>query len=263
VTTPDKVPLIYGTIYGDRLICGPTSVSNGKLSITEPIPVSTIDALKTREKRGKVIVADIESLNGNRFVPGFADRCRISGNDIWLIETVHTVDDVFDAFIGNADKMIVPFHTMKSEKAFAEILNISEDCIPLITCRDGKTMSRRTPEIIGAVRNLTDIGYRSIMVADTDGNVPDGIWDILNNGICEITAYSPLRRSDAVTNADRVALDLFPFTSTSYLQGRSQNPLPSMQPDPRSYHRSWRSPVPPPIPSLRCWTSISSRTLHF
>ncbi|MCQ2070592.1 MAG: hypothetical protein MJZ68_05645 [archaeon] len=197
----ETIPLIYGTVENNRLYAGNMSRIDGYLRLGETVPVSRIPDLRTREDRGIVIVVDTFSMNSGRFNPPFIERCKVSGNDVWLMETVYDGDDVLDAFLGNAEGLIIPYDTVRDWAVFKEALDLSDSCIPYVRCT-GSLARGKDP--VSLLERFDDMGFTRVMVEDTDGSVTDTLWTEMSLAVEDLVVYSPSRPVEART----VAVDL-------------------------------------------------------
>lgn len=201
------VPLIYSIIEERRLLAGRPTLGPDRITLSENVPAVGLDALKSGKERGKVLVADIESLNRRSFNPSFIEYCKTPGNDLWVIESLNRAEDVFDAFLGNADKVVFPCADVYHESEFDRILEISDNCIPLLINGDRR---RRLADIEREVYRFSSKGFANIMVADIDGSITDDTWDSLLDLCGGLISYSPSRQIGAGTRI--LAEDVFPIT---------------------------------------------------
>lgn len=200
------LPLLYGTIVADGISTGSATYDGKRLMIDDPVPVSSVDSLKPRKSRGTVILADAESLSSGRFAPRFVERCRIPGNDVWLIESIYDESDILDAFLPGLAKLVIPVHTVVDDSVLKTAVEISDDCIPLIVCEGGRALGRER-DIIARVKKLCSTGFGTVMIADIDGSMKKDVWHIISD-CCRTIPYCPC--SEYPGTEDR-AVDLFPF----------------------------------------------------
>lgn len=185
----DSIPLAYCELVGGRLFAGPASFDGARFSLGDTAPLDGVGCLRTRG-RGTVAVTDVQSLNAGEFNPRFVERCRIPGNDVWLIETVRYPTDILDAFLGNLSKLLIPYHTA-SPQVFRDAIELSDDCIPLVQCWEGRPYAAGENDLLRIVRALADLGYGKVAVSDPDGGVPAGVWNDLADGPAEVVPHSP------------------------------------------------------------------------
>ncbi len=201
------IPLIYSIIKERKLLTGKPTLSSGKLSISDNVPAIGLDALKSKKERGKVFVVDIESLNQKTFNPSFMEYCKTPGNELWVIESLNRADDVFDAFLGNADKIVFPYDDLRNESELDKILDISDNCIPLLFVGDPR---RNQPDIKQKITEFTSKGFVNIMVADLDGSISDETWESLLDLCGGLISYSPCRQIGEMARI--LAEDVFQLT---------------------------------------------------
>ena len=202
------IPLIYSVIEERKLYAGKPTLCSGKITVTDLVPAVGLDALKSKKERGKVFVADVESLNRRTFNPSFMEYCKTPGNELWVIESLNRSDDVFDAFLGNADKVVFPCGDVRSSSEFEKILEISDNCIPLLMTGDAR---RKSADLEKEVSDLSSKGFVNIMVADLDGSVTDEKWDTLMDICGGLISYSSRRQ--ICENARLLAEDVFPLNA--------------------------------------------------
>lgn len=182
------IPLIYTTIDETRLMAGTPLYTDGKIEVEDNVPAVGLDRLKSRKERGKVIAVDVESLNGRKFNTTFIECCKTPGNDLWIVESIYKGDDVYDAFLGNADRIIFPYADLRDPTAIDEILDLSDSCIPLLVTGDS---GRWTKDLGNTVDRLYSKGFTNVMVADMDGSVSDDMWEDLIELCPGLVTYSP------------------------------------------------------------------------
>ena len=202
------IPLIYSVIEERKLYAGKPTLCSGKITVADLVPAVGLDALKSKKERGKVFVADVESLNRRTFNPSFMEYCKTPGNELWVIESLNRSDDVFDAFLGNADKVVFPCGDVRSSSEFEKILEISDNCIPLLMTGDTR---RKSADLEKEVSDLSSKGFVNIMVANLDGSVTDEKWDTLMDICGGLISYSP--RGQICENARLLAEDVFPLNA--------------------------------------------------
>lgn len=200
------LPLLYGTIGANGIGTGSAAYDGKTFVIEDPVSVSSVDSLKPRKSRGVVILADAESLSSGRFVPRFVERCKIPGNDVWLIESIYDESDILDAFLPGLAKLVIPVHTVKDDSVLKTAVEISGDCVPLVICEGGRAIGREY-DIIARIKKLCSTGFGTVMVADMDGSMKKDVWHIISD-CCKIIPYCPC--SEYPETEDR-AVDLFPF----------------------------------------------------
>lgn len=201
------IPILYSVVEERRLLAGKPTLSSDGISLSDIVPAAGLNALKSGKERGKVIVADIVSLNSKRFNPSFMEYCKTPGNDLWIIESLNHSDDVFDAFLGNANKIIFPCKNVRSDSEFDKIIEISDNCIPLLMTSD---KIHGMSDIEKDLRFLSSKGFTNIMVADYNNSISETGWKSYHDLCDGLISYSPRHRLDTCTGI--LAEDVFPVT---------------------------------------------------
>ena len=199
------IPIIYSKIQNLKLHAGAPIIDTRGISLNETVAAVTLERLKSKTERGKVLVADTEGLNRKRFNPSFIEYCKTPGNELWLIEPIYDEEDVFDAFLGAADHLVFPYAFIKNDSVLPGIIDISDRCVPLLACRKGMAQGKDLSRLIDS---LTETGFHNIMVVDMDGSISDDMWSDLSDICGGIIAYSPVRPID--NGAGIVVEDVFP-----------------------------------------------------
>lgn len=231
-----EIKALYSRMEKDRLCAGGVTFNGKEFELGETVPVSSVGGIKTRTERGQVLVIDVDSINDRRFNPGLVSGCRVSGNDVWLVESISFSSDILDAFLGDLCKLVMPIGSISSRAVLEDAVGLSDDCVPFIECVKGRSLGN-AERIEDLAVSLSGMGFRQIMVADLDGGVPDRVWEALENVRAETIAYRPCSSSpDGIE-------DVFPYR----LSMRSATPKPYFR---AILRHSSRSPVSvPPISS--------------
>ncbi len=184
------IPLLYAVSEDRKVLVGPASFDNGRFSVKDAVRINTVSRLKTGAERGKVLVVDTVGMNAGKFNAPFIEYCKVPGNDLWLVEPVYDDADVLDAFIGYADKIVFPYGCIRDDSVLKDILDISDNCIPLLAVRGGRCGGEDPARIVDS---LVPEGFHNIMVADLDGSISDDVWDLLQDICGGLISYSPRR----------------------------------------------------------------------
>lgn len=159
------------------------------MAVSDPVSLKSIDAIKPRQRRGTVVLADAGSISSRRFDPTFVELCKVPGNDVWLIEFIETADDILDAFLPGLAKLVIPVSGIRGRGVLEEALSLSDQCVPLVSVRNGRAdWGRGGP--LEAVKDLADTGYGKIMVWDIGGELPPGFWESASRD-ASIISYVP------------------------------------------------------------------------
>ena len=129
------------------------------------------------EERGTVLIMDVKGLQRRNLNDVLLKRLRIRGMNSWFMTNIESVDDVFDAFNTDAEAVLVPTHTVRSEDEFEDILSVSDSAIPVVLVR------KRTAVFIGenieylkAIRKVFSIGFTTVAVFDLDDSLTEENW---------------------------------------------------------------------------------------
>ncbi len=203
------IPLLYAVADDRKVMVGPAEFDGREFSVRDPQKINTVSRLKTGAERGKVLLVDTVGVNVGKFNASFIEYCRVPGNDLWLVEPVYDDIDVLDAFIGYADKIVFPYDDIRGDEVLKDILEISDNCVPLLFIRNGKCKGGDPARIAD---RLVSLGFHNIVVADLDGSVTDDAWDMLQDICGGLICYSPRREIGIEPHIK--AEDVFPLTFT-------------------------------------------------
>ncbi len=200
------IPLLYAVIEDRKVLVGPASCKDGKFGVMDTVRINTVQRLKTGAERGKVLVVDTVGMNAGKFNAPFIEYCKVPGNDLWLVEPVYDDADVLDAFIGYADKIVFPYEYVRDDSVLKDILDISDNCIPLLVVRDGGCKGEDPARVVD---RLVPKGFHNVMVADMDGSLSDNVWDLLQDICGGLISYSPRREIGIESRI--IAEDVYPL----------------------------------------------------
>ncbi len=108
---------------------------------TRLVAVRTKDD-RLSDERGTVLVMDVKGLQRGNLNDVVLKRLRIRGMNTWFLTNIESVDDVFDAFNTDAERVLVPLHTVRSEEELEDILGVSDSVIPAMFVRKGSVIHR-------------------------------------------------------------------------------------------------------------------------
>lgn len=144
---------------------------------TSKLVRTKVKASEEPEDRPIALVMDVKGLQRRNLNDVLLKRLRIRGTGVWFLTNIESVDDVFDAFNTDAEAVLVPTHTVRSEEEFLDILDVSDSVIPALFVRKrsavylGRSMDYR--KVIDAVRSM---GYGNAAVFDLDDSIPEDDW---------------------------------------------------------------------------------------
>ena len=155
---------------------GPVTVRNGMPSFCGDMrPLKSVPR-EHSDTRGIVVLADAVGLQTNN-LDDRAIYAKMTGSDIWYMTCVINVDDVFDGFLSNGEKLLCPYHCLKSDSVLTQAYEISDSCIPVLFIQKGEVLCRNgTKRISDVLYTLEDMGYYRNIVYDTDGSVGNDSW---------------------------------------------------------------------------------------
>ena len=133
-----------------------------------------------QEEKGTVLVMDVKGLQRRNLNDVLLKRLRIKGKRTWFLTNIESVDDIFDAFNTDAEMVLVPTHTVRSEEEFKDILSVSDSVLPVLFVR------KKSAVFIGDnmdYRNAADevfrAGYVTAAVFDLDDSLSEDDWTSL------------------------------------------------------------------------------------
>ena len=129
------------------------------------------------EEKGTVLILDVKGLQRGNLNDVLLKRLRIRGMRSWFMTNIESVDDLFDAFNTDAEAVLVPTHTVRSEDEFDDILSVSDSAIPVILVRKGTAVF--IGESMGhlkAVRKVFSAGFATAAVFDLDNSLTEDNW---------------------------------------------------------------------------------------
>ena len=137
---------------------------------------------QTTEDKITVLVIDVKGLQRGNLNDVLLKRLRIRGTRTWFMTNIESVDDVFDAFNTDAEAVLVPVNTVRSEEEFEDILSVSDSAIPVILVRRRSTLFiGESLDYIKAVRRAFAAGFATAAVFDLDDSLTEDNWTSLKD----------------------------------------------------------------------------------
>ena len=134
------------------------------------------------EERGTVLIMDVKGLQRRNLNDVLLKRLRIRGMNSWFMTNIESVDDVFDAFNTDAEAVLVPTHTVRSEDEFEDILSVSDSAIPVVLIRKrGAVFIGENMEYLKAIRKVFSTGFATVAVFDLDDSLTEENWVYLKD----------------------------------------------------------------------------------
>ena len=137
---------------------------------------------QTTEEKGTALVMDVKGLQRRNLNDVLLKRLKIRGMRTWFMTNIESVDDVFDAFNTDAEAVLVPVNTVRSEEEFDDILSVSDSAIPVILVRKRSTVFiGESLDYIKAVRKVFTTGFTTAAVFDLDDSLTEENWTYLKD----------------------------------------------------------------------------------
>lgn len=179
-----RIPILPMTSDGDNeVLMGRVQFDGFTPSIKGDAVMMTLVRQKSgtsEEEKGTALVMDVKGLQRGNIDEVVLKRLRIRGMRTWFLTNIETVEDVFDAFNTDADAVLVPTHTVRSEDEFEDILAVSDSAIPAVFVRDRRAVFiGEDTEFRRAVDRVFDYGYVTVAVFDLDDSVSEENWSFL------------------------------------------------------------------------------------
>ena len=165
----DTIPALFVTSVKGETYSGDTLFDGSSFRTSSDRHISSIEELRGGKNRQKALLIDSVSLSERRFNAPVVSMPRISGCDIWLAETIRDLEDLTDAFLGNMRKLVIPVHTLDPSISMRDVSDVSDSCIPMICCRDGRPIGKM--DLNGEVDSAFASGFDNVVVMDYDGTL--------------------------------------------------------------------------------------------
>ena len=151
--------------------------------VGEPTTMTTVkEKNQPSEERGTVLIIDVKGLQRRNLNDVLLKRLRIRGMNSWFMTNIESVDDVFDAFNTDAEAVLIPTHTVRSEDEFEDILSVSDSAIPVVLVRKRSAVFiGEIMEYLKAIRKVFSIGFTTVAVCDLDDSLTEENWTYLKD----------------------------------------------------------------------------------
>ncbi|AIZ56173.1 hypothetical protein Mpt1_c02730 [Candidatus Methanoplasma termitum] len=185
-----EISAIYSVLKGGEVRAAPVTINGTDISFrAEPVVHEySVDELS---ERMPLVVVDVKGLGKENLDDKLLSKIKFRGSDVWFLTHIYNVEDVFDCFMGDIAKAMVPYHTTRTDYVMVEIHDVSENCIPVlfvvkgrVACRGGNTKDIRT-----SVDEIARIGFREIAVFDTDSSLMNEDWVSLKDRFRNIIPF--------------------------------------------------------------------------
>jgi len=156
-----------------------------------------VSSLPDHTKDVPVIVIDIKGMQRKDIVPDILKNVKIR-NELWFMTGIRNAGDVMDAFHGNMDKLIVPYH-LTSDTLLKEITELSDSCIPsLFADEDGVLVRGKRKDIRTVIRTLEMMHFSKILIFDASGGSDLKKWHSVRDAADIIIPFCSAKDADAI-----------------------------------------------------------------
>lgn len=174
------IPAIYSVFRGGEVRAAEVTIDGTNISfVSEPVKVTySADEL---DDRMPVLIADVKGLGRGNMDDRLLTNMRFPGSDVWFMTCIRDIEDVFDCFMGDTVNVLIPCHTVRNGLVMREAFEVSEYCIPVLFVSRGTAVCAggQTKEINDAVNDLSGIGFKKIVIFDTDSSINTDGWSSL------------------------------------------------------------------------------------
>jgi isopentenyl phosphate kinase len=136
---------------------------------------------KVCDKDTPMLAVDVDGVQKRDIVPELLRKIR-SKHELWLMTGIRNAGDVMDAFHGDINKLVIPYH-LTSDASLKEIAEISDSCIPaLFAGADGVRIKGKgkSRDLRTCVKALEKMNFRRIIVFDVSGDARNSVRDLAN-----------------------------------------------------------------------------------
>jgi len=177
-----EIPALYSVFKGGEVRAAPVRFEELKI-IFESEPAKPSYSAEGHNERRPIIVIDVKGLEKRDLDNKLLMKAEFRGSDTWFLTHVYDVDDVFDSFMGNISKLLIPLHTTKNDAVLKDVHDISDNCIPVIFIMKGNAVLRkgRSGDFMKLLREIDRIGFKNMVVFDTDRSLSESDWMVIGN----------------------------------------------------------------------------------
>ncbi|MCL1811549.1 MAG: hypothetical protein FWG41_04970 [Methanomassiliicoccaceae archaeon] len=172
-----EIPALYCVLKGGEVKAAPANINGTAISFeSEPDrPTYSADEL---DERMPILVADVKGLNRGEMDDRLLTGMEFRGSDVWFMTHIKDIEDVFDCFMGDVVKVLIPYHTTRNDLVMEEAYEVSENCIPILFASQGRAICRggQTKDISTAIEGLARTGFNEIAILDTDSLIGEEEW---------------------------------------------------------------------------------------
>lgn len=140
------------------------------------------ETVSSFDEKQPVVIIDVKGLQKRNINPTLLKKLKIHGASAWYMTDIECVEDVFDAFNTDAEKVLMPCHTVSSEQEMDDILNVSDSVIPVVFVERGYAPcfgQNYLPADLTEI--LFDKGFRSVIVLDLQNSISHEEWKLMSS----------------------------------------------------------------------------------
>ena len=170
-----QIPVLPMVSSEGRVSYGRLGFSGLSPEITETL--SGTLSIPAKGEKTTVLVMDVGVLRRRGMDVSVLKRLRIKGARTWFLTHISDADDVFDAFNTDAEMLLFPVHSVRSEDDLRDIYDVSDSVIPAVFVREHRA------HCIGSVSGAEDavlriqrMGFGRTAVFDLDGSLSEEEW---------------------------------------------------------------------------------------
>ncbi|MCL2032742.1 MAG: hypothetical protein FWG96_05690 [Methanomassiliicoccaceae archaeon] len=190
-----EIPALYSVFKNGEVRSAPVRFDGTRISFeTEPAPPAY--SADETEDRMPILVVDMRGLGRKEMDDRLITDMKFPGSDVWLMTHIKDVEDVFDSFMGDIVKLLIPYHTTRNDLVMSEAYEVSEHCMPVLFVSQGRVLCRgeQTTDIREAMEGLAGRGFLETAVLDTDSLLRAEDWAYLYDRFPELIPF--VRKKD-------------------------------------------------------------------
>jgi len=187
------IPVMPVRSKGMNIVSSHITFSGTSISMTdETVGYSDLMSSLTKVcgKETPILAVDVKGVQKKDITPDLLRRIR-SKHELWLMTGIRNAGDVMDAFHGDINKLVVPYH-LTSDAALKDMMDISDCCIPAVFAGDDGVVGKgKGNDIARCVRTLERMNFRKVIVFDVLADDDARIWNGLRDLTDLIIPYVP------------------------------------------------------------------------
>ncbi|MCL2607934.1 MAG: hypothetical protein FWD92_05225 [Methanomassiliicoccaceae archaeon] len=173
------IPVMPLHVKGRNILTGDMRFSGTSVSVTDD-SVNYKDLLTSLygvcSKETPVAAVDVKGMKKRDITSEILKDIR-SKRDIWVMTGIIDAGDMMDAFQGNINKLIVPYH-LTSDYNLREMIMLSDCCVPALFVDNGNVYPLgRKNDLRNALRTLERMNFEKVLVFDVSSEYSPGMWE--------------------------------------------------------------------------------------